>query len=81
MENCCVEYVIYVYYLDDYNIRQWEKIVCDSLVIAEQRFMNISERGLTMKGSVSEYENSVTVKRHIPHHRILHIDYVKMEYL
>jgi hypothetical protein len=81
MENCCVEYVIYVYYLDDNNIRQWEKIVCDSLVIAEQRFMNISERGLTMKGSLSEYENSVTVKRYIPHHRILHIDYVKMEYL
>jgi len=81
MENCCVEHVIYVYYLNKHNIIEWEKIVCDSLVVVEEMYKMISERGLTMKGSVLEYENSVTVKRHIPHHRILHIDYVKMEYL
>jgi hypothetical protein len=76
MEKNDVEYVLYVYYLDNRNNYQWEKLTCTSLLIVEQMMNRIPEQGFTFEVYNKEYENAVSVRRHIPYHRVLYIDYV-----
>jgi len=79
MEKNDIEHVLYVYYLDDRNNSQWEKLTYTSLVIVEQMMNRIRERGFTFEVDTKEYENAVSVKRHIPYHRIIYIDYVEFK--
>jgi hypothetical protein len=79
MEKNDVEHVLYVYYLDDNNNSQWEKIICDSPIVVEQMLKKIPERGFIYDVYVSEYKDSISVKRYIPYHKILHIDYVEFK--
>jgi hypothetical protein len=66
-----------VYYLDDENIRRMGQIACNSLKIAEQTMNTIRERGFTFDVNIEEYTYAITIKRHIPHHRIIRVDYLE----
>jgi len=77
MEQIDVDYVLYVYYLDDDNIKQWEKITCDSPTHIQETINMITKNGMIVFVDSSGYKHAFgDIKRHIPYHRILSIDYI-----
>jgi uncharacterized protein (UPF0248 family) len=73
------KFEIIVHYLNDDNKLRWDMIECDSLRFAEQIMNTIRERGLTIDVDVREYKNAIVLKRHIPYHRIIRVDYIELK--
>ena len=77
MEQIDVDFVLYVYYLDNDNIKQLENITCDSPIHGQEIIKMISKDGLDIIVDNHDYKNAFGfIKRHIPYHRILSIDYI-----
>jgi hypothetical protein len=73
------KFEIIVNYLNDDNKLRWENIECDSLMNAQHTMNTIRERGLTIDVDVREYKNAINIKRIIPYHRIIRIDYIELK--
>jgi hypothetical protein len=77
MEQIDVDYVLYVYYLDDGNMKMCEKITCDSPIHAQEIIKMIGKDGMVVVVDSHEYKYAFGfIKRHIPYHRVLSIDYI-----